>query len=236
MSTSTESRAQQPRVRHPARVTGVFLVLGGATFVAGGATHPGDSGKGSKVSQLHEMLVDSMWYPSHGLLLVSMACFVIAILAFRRHSGLDAGMAKVTGVVSVIAVVATLGMTLHLFGATQASAIANGDKTLMYHLFGWNETIVDPLWALGIAALAVAGGVTRTLGNRVTLVVGVAGGLAFALASATIAYTDLFDPLFPVASLLGIWAVVVGLMLLLRKARTGVGASAPTRPTASSPS
>ncbi len=217
MSTSTASRAQL-RALPPARVTGVFLVLGGVTFVAGGATHPGDSGKGSKVSQLHEMLVDSMWYPSHALLLVAMACFAIAILAFRRRGGLDAGMAKLTGVVSVIAVVATLGMTLHLFGTTQASAIADGDKTFMYHVFGWNETIVDPLWALGIAALAVAGGLTHTLGNRLTLVLGLAGGLAFALASATIAYTDRFDPLFPVASLLGVWAVVVGLMLLLRKA------------------
>lgn len=43
------------------------------------------------------------------------------------------------------------------------------------------------------------------------------GGLAFALASATIAYTDRFDGLFPVASLIGIWGVVVGLMVLLRR-------------------
>ncbi len=77
---------------------------------------------------------------------------------------------------------------------------------------------MDPLWGLGIAALAVAGGLTRALGNPITLVLGLAGGLAFALASATIAYTDRFDPLFPVASLLGIWAVVVGLMVMLRKA------------------
>ena len=90
MSTSTASRRQLSRPRLLSRVTGAFLLLGGVAFVAGGATHPGDSGTGSKVSQLHEMLVDPMWYPSHALLLVAMACFVVALLAFRLRGGLDA--------------------------------------------------------------------------------------------------------------------------------------------------
>lgn len=218
MSTSTDVRTHRSRVRRPDRVAGAFLLLGGVAFFAGGATHPGDSGEGSKVSQLHEMLVDSMWYPSHALLLAAMACFAAATLANRLRDGLDARMAKVTGIVSVIAVLNTLGMTLHLFAATGAEAIADGDKTFLYHLQTWNETVVDPLWGLGIAALAVAGGLTRTLGNPITLVLGLVGGLAFALASATIAFTDRFDALFPVASLLGIWGVLVGLMVLLRKA------------------
>jgi hypothetical protein len=38
----------------------------------------------------------------------------------------------------------------------------------------------------------------------------VARGLDFALAAATIGFTDRFDTLFPVGSLLGIWAVCVG--------------------------
>ena len=217
MSTSTEVPMQLSPVRRPDRVAGAFLVAGGVTFFAGGATDPGDSGTGSKVSQLHEMLVDSMWYPSHALLLAAMTCFAAAILTLRLRGGLDAGMAKVTSVVSVIAVVATLGMTLHLFAGTEAAAIADGDKTFFYHLHTWNETIIDPLWGLGIAALAVAGGLTRTLGNPVTLLLGLSEGLAYALASATIAFTDRFDWLFPWASLLGIWAVVVGLMVWLRK-------------------
>ncbi len=218
MSTSTDVRTHQSRVRRPDRIAGAFLVLGGVTFFAGGATHPGDSGTGSKVSQLREMLVDSMWYPSHALMLAAMACFAGAILVIRLRGGVDAGTAKVARVVSVIAVVATLGMTVHLFAATEADALADGGKTFMYHLHAWIETLVNPLWALGIAALAVVGGLSRTLGNPITLVLGVAGGLVFALAAATIAFTDRFDPLFPVASLLGVWGVVVGLMVLLRKA------------------
>lgn len=217
MSTSTEFRIQSCHLLRPDRVAGAFLLLGGLAFVAGGATHPSDSGEGSKVSQLHEMLINPMWYSSHALLLAAMACFAAAVLAMRQRGGLGAGMAKLTGVVSVIAVVATLGMTLHLFAATEAAAIAGGDKTFWYHLFGWNETIINPLWGLAIAALAVVGGLTRTIGNRITLALGLSGGLAFALASATIAYTDRFDPLFPVASLLGVWGVVAGLMAMLRR-------------------
>lgn len=217
MSTSTDIDTPVSHVRRSDRTAGVLLVLGGIAFLAGGATHPGDSGSGSKVSQLHEMLIDSMWYPSHALLLISMACFAGAIITLRRGGRFEAGMAKLTGVISVVAVVATLGMTLHLFAATGAHGIEHGDKTLRYHLQTWIETILDPAWGLAIVALAVAGGLTRTLGNRATLPFGLVGGLAFALASATIAFTDRFDGLFPVASLLGIWAVVVGLMEFRRK-------------------
>ncbi len=217
MSTSTAVHATPSKVRRPHRSAGVLLVLGGITFIAGGATHPGDSGTGSKISQLHEMLVDSMWYPSHALLLASFACFAAGILMIRRGSGIDGGMATVLRVVSIVAVVATLGMVFHLFAALGADGIADGDTTFTYHVQQWNEMVVDAPWGLALAALAVAGGVTRTLGNRVTLGLGLVGGLAFALASATIAYTDRFDALFPVSSLLGIWAVVVGLMVLLRR-------------------
>ncbi|MFD7878213.1 hypothetical protein ACFV5G_29640 [Streptomyces sp. NPDC059766] len=227
MNTSIRVRGQLSRARRPERVAGPLLVLGGVAFFAGGAIHPGDSGEGSKVSQLHEMLVDSMWYPSHALLLAAMACFAAAILALRRGGGLGSGTATVTGVVSVIAVVATIGMTLHLFAALGADGIAGGEKTFLYQVQTWNETIVDPLWGLAVAALAVAGGLTRTLGHPITLALGLVGGLAFALASATIAFTDRFDALFPLASLIGIWAVVVGLMMSPRKARSGDAASAP---------
>ncbi len=74
------------------------------------------------------------------------------------------------------------------------------------------ETVVNPAWGLMIATLAVAGGRTRTLGNRVVLGLGLAGGLAFAVVTATIAYVDTFDPLFPVARLAGLWLVAVGVI------------------------
>lgn len=217
MSTSTEVRTPAARIRRPDPIAGACLIVGGVTFFAGGAMHPGDRGTGTKVNQLHDMLIDSMWYPSHALVLVAMVAFAVAILRIRHRGGLDGAMATVTRVVSVIAVVAVVGMTVHLLSALGAEGIADGNKTFAYQLQGFNETIVDASWGLGIAALAVVGGLTRTLGNPITLALGLVGGLAFALASATIAYTDRFDGLFPVASLIGIWGVVVGLVVLLRQ-------------------
>lgn len=215
MSTSTAVRTPSTRARRPDRTTGAFLILGGVAFFAGGASHPGDSGEGDKVAQLHEMLVDPLWYPSHALLLLAMVAFAVAILRMRLRGGFEGVMAKVTRVVSVIAVVAVVGMTVHLLSALGAEGIEDGSKTFAYQLQALNETLVDASWGLGITALAVAGGLTRTLGNPVTLVLGLIGGLAFTLASGTIAYTDRFDGLFPVASLIGVWGAVVGIMLLL---------------------
>lgn len=197
-------------------VSGICLVLGGITFIAGGATHPGDSGEGDKVQQLHEMLVQPSWYPSHALLLLSMGLFTAGIFAISRRD-LGRSMAAATKVIAGIGVLATVGMAAHLFAALEADSLAAGQPTTISTLQTWNETIVDTLWALSIVVLAVAGGLTRTVGNRVTLALGLVGGLAYALASATIAFTDRFDPLFPVGSLIGVWAAAVGVVAMTRK-------------------
>jgi hypothetical protein len=68
-----------------------------------------------------------------------------------------------------------------------------------------------------IATLAVVGGLTSTLGNKIVLPLGLLGGLAFALATATIAFVDTFDPLFPVAGLAGLWLVTTGVIGLFRR-------------------
>lgn len=142
--------------------------------------------------------------------------FFHPLLLAKERGDAGTGMTKVLSVVSVISVLATIGMVLHLFAATGAEAIADGETNFGFHLQQGIETILDTIWALSIAALAVVGGLTRSVGNRVTLALGLVGGLAFALASATIAFTDRYDPLFAVGSLIGIWGLVVGALALIR--------------------
>ncbi|MBP2708558.1 hypothetical protein JOL79_32790 [Microbispora sp. RL4-1S] len=217
MSTSAQDMTRPSTISRLNRVSGICLVLGGITFIAGGATHPGDSGEGNKVQQLHEMLVQPSWYPSHSLLLLSMGLFAAGIFAISRRGDLGESMATATKVVAGIGALATVGMAAHLFAALEADSLAAGQPTTISTIQTWNETITDTLWALSIVFLAVAGGLTRTVGNRITLIIGLAGGLAFALASATIAFTDRFDPLFPLGSLIGVWAAAVGVMATTRR-------------------
>lgn len=218
MSRTTTLPSTPIRSRRIDRTAALLLVLGGLAFFVGGALHPKDSSSGgTKLEQLHDMLVDPLWYPSHAVLLAAVALITGGLVLIRRRGDLPGRMAPLMSVVVAISVLATVAMLIHLFAATEAGAIEHGHSTALIDFHTWNETIVNPLWGLAIATLAVAGGLTRTLGNRITLVLGLAGGLTFALATATIAFTDLFDPLFPISSLLGVWAAAVGAIALLRR-------------------
>lgn len=223
MQTSIDARASlSPPPLRSARLGGMCFALGGVTFFAGGVTHPQPtiprSQGATEVETLYDMLVQSSWYPSHALLLGSFALFATAVLLLRRRGDLDARMAGVANVVSVLLVVSTLAMAVHLLNALGAESIADGQRALAYEIATWNETIFSTLWGVGIVTLAVAGGLTQTLGNRIIMPLGVVGGVAWCLAAATIAFTDRFDPLFPIAgSLIPVWAVTVGVMWALRR-------------------
>ena len=218
MTTTTDRAPHAEREATERGLIGPALILGGIAFAIGGMTHPTDSGRGNKVQQLHEMLIDRSWYPSHALLLVAMALFAFALHGLRRQRGLTPAVARLLQVAFVIACVATVSMTFHLFAATGADSLADGEHSLTSRVQTINETVVDAVWGFAIAAVALVGGSTRRVGNRITIVFGVLGGVAFALASATIAYTDALDPLFKMSSLVSVWAILVGVIHLRRSA------------------
>jgi hypothetical protein len=190
------------------RLPFVALALGGVAFIAGGVTHPSDSGEGTKIEQLHEMLVHPSWYPSHLLLLLGTIGFAVGAWALRGRG--SARMRLVTRVTCVVALVTVAGMAVHTLEGLNADHLADGEGNLFSTVQTVNETVIDTAWGVAFAVLALVGGLSRSAGNLVTAVAGLVGGLGFALASATIAYTDRFDPLFPVGALLGLWAIVVG--------------------------
>lgn len=200
--------------RPPHRLAFALLAVGGLAFIAGGMLHPGDSGTGTKTEQLHEMLVQPTWYPAHALLLLATVGFAAGALALRHGAPGTPGTPGVVGttsrIASVVGAVAVAGMAIHLLEALNADALADGRTNLFSQLQVVNETVVDAAWGLAFAALAVVGGLSRSIGNPVTAALGAVGGGAFTLASATIAFTDTFDPLFPVGALLGTWAIWIG--------------------------
>lgn len=104
--------------------------------------------------------------------------------------------------------------------ASEAGRIAAGQSTPLTDVNLVVETVGTPAFGLSIAALAVVGARTRVLGNGAAAVLGVIGGVAYALAAGTILLTDALNPLFPLAGLLGVWGVVTAVSLLRRRAAT----------------
>ena len=211
------SRTAAPATPRLDRAGFVLLIIGGAAFFASGPLHPTGSDAGDKTEQLHSMLVDSAWYPAHLVGLLGFACVAAGLLALGRDPVIRDRLGRLLPISAAVAVVAVLGAVIHLFAATQAGEIEHGGTTPLIAAFMGVETIVNPAWGLMIAALAVAGGITRALGNRIVLALGLLGGLAFAIATATIAFVDTFDPLFPVAGLAGLWLVTTGVIGLARR-------------------
>ena len=217
--TTTKHAPSTAATRTPAmrRAAGILLVVAGITFFLYGPLHPGDSGQGSKLDALIEMLEDPMWAPAHLVGLVSYACFTAAVLAIRKGVELDPVMTRVAGAVFAIGVLGTVAMVLHTLAFAGVDAIrAGGEDSIWFQLQTWNEAIVNAVWALSLAVLAAAGGLTRTVGNRIIMPLGVVGALAYSLALATIPFVDTFDPLFPISGLLAVWAVIAGVMMLAR--------------------
>lgn len=214
--TTIPQRSRIPVTPGLSRLAGPCLIVGGVAFFVGGVTHPSDSGQGNKVQQLYEAMVSPGWYPSHAALVLAMALFAVTFYAMRQRQDLTPGVARVLQLVFVIACLSTVAMLIHLVAAIDAASLADGEPSLISRIQTVNEMVFNSSWGLAIAAVALVGGWGRQLGNRVTIVFGVAGGLAFALASATIPYTDTFDPLFKVGSLVAIWAILVGITLVRR--------------------
>jgi hypothetical protein len=230
--TTLDSRAATPTTPRLRRAGYLFLIVGGVAFFASGPLHPTGSDEGDKTEQLHSMLVDPAWYPAHLLGLLGFACVATGLIALQRDPVLRDRLGRLLSLSVLVAVTAVLGSVIHLFAATQADEIEDGGTTPLLAVFTGVETIVNPAWGLMIAALAVTGGRHRTLGNRTVLPLGLLGGLAFAVATATIAYVDTFDALFPVAGLAGLWLVAVGVIGLSRRTHltANQATSAPREP------
>ena len=212
MSMSLENRPRlSPVSSRTGQLGGASLALGGVLFFAGGINHPQSTIDGTKIETLHDMFVQPAWYPSHALLLASFALFATAVLLLRRRDDLEPRTRQTMNLVAVFLVVGALSMAVHMFDALGAESIADGQPALVHEVATWNETIFSTLWGLGIITLAAVGGATRTLGNRITMPLGVAGGVAWCLAAATVAFVDVFDPLFPIAgTLIPVWAIATG--------------------------
>jgi hypothetical protein len=197
------------------------LAAGGVLFSVGGAMHPNeDLPDASVAQQLRAMYEDPAWYPAHGAMFLGMLLITAALFALIRNPNITSvpRARTATMVTAVASAVGTVGALLHLVAATDAHRIGHGDSTpTLSQVYLVLETIGVPLFSFSLVALAITGAITRTLGNRLTAVLGVVGGIGYGLAGGTAAFTPVFDFLFPTALGIGLWTIAVGIGLLRRR-------------------
>ncbi|MEP6629966.1 MAG: hypothetical protein ABJA89_05815 [Lapillicoccus sp.] len=199
----------------PRVISGSFAI-GGTFLLAGTALHPHEHVSGGTLQeQFHAMFEDPNWYPAHLLLLVGLTLTTVAVVGLVRTTPPSLPV-WVTRFAAVASAVATAAMVLHLFAKLDDTHITAGAATPLLYTHAAVETITVPLFGIAFALLAAAGGRSRVLGNPVVAVLGVVGGLGYALAGATAPFISTFTPLFDVVALVGVWAMAVGAMQVLR--------------------
>ena len=126
---------------------------------------------------------------------------------------------------AVVSALTTVAFVPHLLAPLGADSIADGQPNALTVVMTVGETLANAPWALGVAVLALVAGVVGDLGNRMTALVGVIGGVSFAAAAVTIPFIDALDGLFPVGGAgVTLWALGVAVAGVWRRApaqRTG---------------
>jgi hypothetical protein len=204
------------------RLISWYFLVGGALFLAGVALHPHEHVEdGTLEEQFHAMFSNPWWYPAHVLLLAGLAMMAAGVVGLHRTRP-DGLSRRVTGFAAFAAVLGTVAMVLHLLAKLDDPNIVAGRGTPLLFTHAGVETLTVPLLGFAFALLAFAGGRSRELGSPAVAVLGVAGGLGYALAGATAPFTPTFTPLFDLVALVGLWAAAVGVMQLVRGRGTAV--------------
>lgn len=170
------------------RIGSALLALGGFAFILSGQPHPAGT-----------------------FLLLAMGAFAAGLVGLGARPEVPRRLRGLLSLTFAVTVLAAVGTAIHVLEGLATDATDDGGLGAFTRVEVVNQTVVYPVWALFLGALAVVGGITRQIGNPVLGALGLVGAVTFALASATAAWTDRFGDLFLVGALLGIWALLVGL-------------------------
>jgi len=212
----TEEVTRAPRT---SPLVGWLMLAGGVLYFVGGSMHPKEDPPGVSLKEhLLVMYEDPIWYPAHAVFFVGMVLLAASLVTLVRGGSLRPVRAAhaLAVVAAVTTTLAAAGSLLHLVSGSDADRIAAGRSTPITDVQVIMETITVPAFGVSIAALAVVGAMTGTIGNWVAAVLCVIGGVAYALAGGTFLLTDSLNFLFPVSSAIALWALAAGIGLLLR--------------------
>jgi hypothetical protein len=200
------------------RRAAVALTATGVLFLVGVILHPHAPNAHDMAQVAYTQTGQVRWWPAHLLLLSSYVLFAVFIFSVSRLDGLASPTRRALSVARPIAVLCVLAMAVHLLLPLGRASVANSHHGWAF----WVKDVVesaDALWALCVATIAWLLSRAGVIGYRVALL-GVVGGIGFAVFSALVPLTGVLVPMRATRSLLHVlpvfailivtWAVLSG--------------------------
>lgn len=201
------------------RRAAVSLRATGVLFLVGVILHPHAPNAHTMAQVAYTQTGQADWWPAHLFLLSSYVLFAVFVFSMSRFDGLPPAAPRVLSFARPIAVLCVVAMLVHLLLPLGRASVAHS-----HH--GWALWVkdvvesVDALWALAVAAVAWLLGRIGTADHRISALLGVVGGIGFALFSALVPLTDVVVSMQLTRSLLHVvpvfgllvvaWALVAG--------------------------
>lgn len=191
----------------------VAFVLSGVAMIAGGPQHPSPDLALSFHESTAVMLANPRWVPSHVGLLASYVLLFLALWLWGRQAQ-PAGATRTWLRFALVAVgFGIVEMVFHTAAVVDLESLRQGGSTpiLTTHLV--LAALVNPVFGVAVAGIAVRGAIDRQLGSLWVAWMAVAGGLIYGLASAYVVAThdQRVSPLFAIgASLMAFWFLFAG--------------------------
>ncbi|MFN2464585.1 MAG: hypothetical protein ABR573_11880 [Candidatus Dormibacteria bacterium] len=165
------------------------------------------------------------WWPAHLLFVASYVLFAAFLLGVSRGGVLPSAAQRVLRFALPIAWFCVVAMLIHLALPVTRNSFADSNRDWALGVKDLAE-LADGLWALCVAAIAWRFGRTGILGNRPVALLGLAGGIGFALFSIMVPLTNVaismqvtrsVMPVIPVSGILiALWALFAGVSALSR--------------------
>jgi hypothetical protein len=209
-----------------AKRTAHSLIATGPLFLGGAIIHPHAPHAGDMAQVAYIQTGQVVWWPAHVLLLFSYLLFAAFLFGISRLGGLPSPAQRVLKFARPIAYVCALAMLVHLLLPLGRDSVANSHHGWAFWAKDAAES-ADGVWALCVAVVAWSLGRTRIVGNLLTALLGLAGGIGFALFSLFVPLTgvtvsmqftrSLLEVVPVFAILIAVWAVLAGVSALSKR-------------------
>jgi len=208
------------------RGASVSLTASGLLFLAGAFIHPHAPQARDMAQVAYTQTGQAAWWPAHLLLLASYVLFTTFLIRVSRSGALTSAARHVLKFAVPIACFCVVAMLIHLVLPLGRDSVADSHRGWALWAKDFAES-ADGLWALCVAAVAWRLGRAGIVGNTPTALLGLAGGIGFALFSISVPLTGVVVSMQFTRSLLQVvpvtgiliaaWALVAGVSALSQR-------------------